>query len=161
MRNAIPARYNTQPCMGVRFLAPGEPVSQENRGYSVRGGVPVYTLLSNARQALFKMRSAQTRQRPGDSRLQAAAVICWDWTKAIALPREPVARRHFSPRVLSGVMGHDALGLSHLTYRTTGTINFHQLDQPPFPCKHTVTRYAWRRQEAVVAQFDEDLFLRG
>ena len=31
--------------------------------------------------------------------------------------------------------GRDALGLSHLTYDTSGTINTHQLDQPPFPCK--------------------------
>jgi hypothetical protein len=33
-------------------------------------------------------------------------------------------------------LGRDALGLSHLTYQTTRRIFLHQLDQPPFPCKH-------------------------
>ncbi len=33
----------------------------------------------------------------------------------------------------------DALSLSHLTYRfATGTIIFHRLDHPPFPCKKNV-----------------------
>jgi len=70
-------------------------------------------------------------------------VICWDWTKAIALPRVPLARRLILFRgglhgvdKLSG--GRDALGLSHLTYETTGTVYLHQLDQPPFPCNHKV-----------------------
>ena len=35
---------------------------------------------------------------------------------------------------LSGGWGARASGLSHLTYETTGTFTFHQLDQPPFPC---------------------------
>jgi hypothetical protein len=63
-------------------------------------------------------------------------VDCWDWTKAIALPRVPVARRLMLPRGLTWGLGRDALGLSHLTYETTGIITLHQLDQPPFPCKN-------------------------
>ena len=65
---------------------------------------------------------------------------CWDWTKAIA-----TATAHgpaeFAPLGLTGWgEGRDALGLSHLTLRTTWTINFHWLDQPPFPCTSTIRR---------------------
>jgi hypothetical protein len=60
-------------------------------------------------------------------------VICWDWTKAIALPRSPGPCDYSSPG-LTGCLGRDALGLSHLTYQTTGTIFLHRLDHPPFPC---------------------------
>ena len=72
--------------------------------------------------------------------LRPLAVNCWDWTKAIALPRVP-----WNPAVdlvrrgLWG-LGRDALGLSHLTYDASGTINLHQLDQPPFPCKPKLLR---------------------
>ena len=34
--------------------------------------------------------------------------------------------------------GRDALGLSHLTYRTTGRFFLHLLDLPPFPCSLNV-----------------------
>ena len=61
-------------------------------------------------------------------------VNCWDWTKAIALPRVPMARRNAAAGAYWG-LGRDALGLSHLTYETTGTVILHRLDQPPFPCK--------------------------
>jgi hypothetical protein len=66
-------------------------------------------------------------------------VICWDWTKAIALcdwPNGPAVDRRWG---LYLGPGRDALGLSHLTYGTTATIGFHQLDQPPFPCKPRVS----------------------
>jgi hypothetical protein len=67
------------------------------------------------------------------------SVNCWDWTKAIALPRVPrVPAVDFTAGQPWG-LGRDALGLSHLTYDTSGTINLHQLDQPPFPCKPKVT----------------------
>jgi hypothetical protein len=72
----------------------------------------------------------------GDS----SSVNCWDWTKAIALPRVPLARRLILfPLGLTRGLGRDALGLSHLTCETTGTVNLHQLDQPPFPCKPKLT----------------------
>jgi hypothetical protein len=67
-------------------------------------------------------------------------VDCWDWTKAIALPRVPLARAVDLRRGLTWGLGRDALGLSHLTYETTGIFTLHQLDQPPFPCKHKVTQ---------------------
>jgi hypothetical protein len=67
-------------------------------------------------------------------------VDCWDWTKAIALPRVPLARAvDLRPGQPWG-LGRDALGLSHLTYKTTGTFNLHQLDQPPFPCNHKLSQ---------------------
>jgi hypothetical protein len=62
-------------------------------------------------------------------------VDCWDWTKAIALPRVPLARAVDLRKGLTWGLGRDALGLSHLTYETTGIFTLHQLDQPPFPCK--------------------------
>jgi hypothetical protein len=46
-------------------------------------------------------------------------VNCWDWTKAIALPRVPDALqmtlRLIQPLGTFGGLGRDALGLSHLT----------------------------------------------
>jgi len=60
-------------------------------------------------------------------------VICWDWTKAIALQRVRLARRVEPLGTYIG-LGRDALGLSHLTLVATITVRFHQLDQPPFPC---------------------------
>ena len=35
-------------------------------------------------------------------------------------------------------LGRDALGLSHLTWGTSGTVSLHLLDQPPFPCRHNL-----------------------
>jgi hypothetical protein len=63
-------------------------------------------------------------------------VNCWDWTKAIALPRVPLRLTESSG--LLGAGARVASGLSHLMYKTTGTIRFHQLDQPPFPCRHNL-----------------------
>jgi hypothetical protein len=62
---------------------------------------------------------------------------------------EPGMRRiHSIERVRSSLsLGRDALGLSHLTYRTTWQINLHRLDQPPFPCKPKLRPNAPRRQE--------------
>jgi len=78
--------------------------------------------------------------------LRPLPVNCWDWTKAIALPRVPIARRLMPPRGQTWGLGRDALGLSHLTYDTSGTINLHQLDQPPFPCKPKIPpKLAWRQ----------------
>jgi hypothetical protein len=59
--------------------------------------------------------SPQTQQRPGITP-EPLPVICWDWTKAIALPRVPVTRpvESFPPGQIWG-LGRDALGLSHLT----------------------------------------------
>jgi hypothetical protein len=71
--------------------------------------------------------------------LRPLPVICWDWTKAIALPRSPGPCDCSSPG-LTGCLGRDALGLSHLTYQTTGTVFLHRLDHPPFPCKPKITR---------------------
>jgi len=42
-------------------------------------------------------------------------VICWDWTKAIALKAIARARRLNLPLGLTWGLGRDALGLSHLT----------------------------------------------
>ena len=59
---------------------------------------------------------AQTQQRPGN-RPEPLPVNCWDWTKAIALPRVPSVS---DPAVECTAgdfrgLGRDALGLSHLT----------------------------------------------
>ena len=54
-----------------------------------------------------------------------SSVNCWDWTKAIALPRVPFARAvDLRPGQPWG-LGRDALGLSHLTYETTRTFTLH------------------------------------
>ena len=88
-------------------------------------------------RAAFYVPNATTAwdRLPGRCRMN-----CWDWTKAIA-----TATAHgpaeFAPLGLTGWgEGRDALGLSHLTLRTTWTINFHWLDQPPFPCTSTIRR---------------------
>jgi len=70
--------------------------------------------------------------------LRPLPVNCWDWTKATALPRSPGPCEFSSPG-LTGCLGRDALGLSHLTYETTGTIFLHRLDHPPFPCIHNLS----------------------
>ena len=84
--------------------------------------------------------------------LRPLPVGCWDWTEAFALSRVPEPlrriRRGGSMQDLSGGWGARASGLSHLTYETTGTLTFHQLDQPPFPCKQKlqavrVVRQGW------------------
>lgn len=64
-------------------------------------------------------RSAQKQQRPGNPP-EPLPVICWDWTKAIALCEGPTCARCAvwpggqSARDNQGP-GRDALGLSHLT----------------------------------------------
>src|SRR5450631_819467 len=81
----------------------------------------------------------QMQQRP-EKLLRPLPVDCWDWTgglRAFASARAVVEN---PPLVLSGGWGARASGLSHLTYETTGTFTFHQLDQPPFPCSLTLNR---------------------
>jgi len=56
-------------------------------------------------------------------KLRPLSVDCWDWTKAIALPRVPIVQVdpavEATARGLAWGLGRDALGLSHLTYDTT------------------------------------------
>jgi len=61
--------------------------------------------------------------------LNASGTAC-----EVKVPRSPA---HASAPETWG-LGRDALGLSHLTYQTTRTVFMHQLDQPPFPCKHNL-----------------------
>ncbi len=98
-------------------------------------------------------RTRKKQQRPGKHLPEPLPVICWDWTKAIALPRVPVTRPVVSrpPGQIWG-LGRDALGLSHLTYRTTGTFFLHQLDQPPFPCIANLKPPPAHRQAPISAE---------
>lgn len=61
-------------------------------------------------------KSAPTEQRPEDSRLQAAAVICWDWTEANRVSSECQSHDGDSSAwSLIWGLRRAASGLSHLT----------------------------------------------
>jgi hypothetical protein len=87
----------------------------------------------------------QTQQRPESFHSQAAAggLLGLDWRPS----RFRECQSHDGEsaaadlrRTYLGSWGARASGLSHLTYETTGTFTYHQLDQPPFPCKHKLQR---------------------
>src|SRR5580692_13029576 len=72
--------------------------------------------------------------------LRPLPVDCWDWTRGHRASASALrSQRDTVPPGQNG-LGRDALGLSHLTYDASGTINLHQLDQPPFPCKEKVAQ---------------------
>ena len=86
---------------------------------------------------------SQRNNGPGTLVPRPLPVICWDWTKAIALPRVPEPRRRTLRQVLPG-SGARCPRPQSPHVRTTRTVIFHRLDHPPFPCKPKLNQRAFR-----------------
>jgi hypothetical protein len=104
---------------------------------------------------LWSIRACDSSARRTVPKNNSGPSMCsgrWRLTVGIGLRPSRCRECHRSPADDSSAQGQtwgwgrDALGLSHLTYDTSGTFNLHQLDQPPFPCKPKILRTRQPRQ---------------